>query len=48
VYSEGASVIEDAGQDERVGYDICGGFQNMNTRTPVCARTLAFVVLAAP
>jgi hypothetical protein len=43
VYSEPASVIEDDGQDERIGYDICGEQQDMRTTTPVCARTLAFV-----
>ena len=43
VYSEGAIVIDDVGRDERIGYDVCGGQQNMSIRTPVCARTLAFV-----
>jgi hypothetical protein len=43
VYSEDTSDIDDAGRDERIGYDICGGFQNKRLRTPVCACTLAFV-----
>ena len=43
MYSQGTDVVEDVGRDERIGYDICGGEQNMSTRTPVCARTLAFV-----
>jgi len=48
VYSEGTSIIDDADRDERIGYDICGDLQNMNTITPVCPRTLAFVFCAAP
>jgi hypothetical protein len=45
VYSQGAIVIDDVGRDERIGYDICGGEENTRTRTPVCARTLAFAFL---
>jgi hypothetical protein len=48
VYSEGTSVIDDADRDERIGYDICGDLQNMNTIAPVCLCTLAFVFCAAP
>ena len=43
VYSDRVNVVEDVARDERIGYDICGDSQNMNTRTPVCPRTLAFV-----
>ena len=46
VYSERVIVIDDVGRDERIGYDFCGGEQNMSTRTPVCARTLAFVFVS--
>ncbi len=48
VYSDRVIVIDDVGLDERIGYDICGGEQNMSMRTPVCARTLAFMFLTAP
>lgn len=48
MYSQSVSFIEDAVQDERIGYDICGAKHQRTENTPVCDAHWRLCFLTSP